>query len=82
MFAVFDAVRKPFHRLALLATVLLLAACDAGIPVVGGNSGQRIDPGAAVPVALLVPLELRLAGAAHRDLMSDRAAAPALPPRS
>ncbi|KRS12545.1 ABC transporter substrate-binding protein [Roseovarius atlanticus] len=55
MFAVFDAVRKPFHRLALLATVLLLAACDAGIPVVGGNSGQRIDPGAAVPVALLVP---------------------------
>ena len=55
MFAVFDAVRKPFHRLALLATILLLAACDAGIPVGGGNSGQRIDPGAAVPVALLVP---------------------------
>jgi 1,4-dihydroxy-2-naphthoate polyprenyltransferase len=37
---------------------------------------------ALVPVALLVPLELRLAGAAHRDLMSARAAAPALPPRS
>ncbi|WP_420557084.1 penicillin-binding protein activator [Roseovarius sp.] len=55
MFAVFDAVRKPFHRLALLATILLLAACDAGLPGAGGNSGQRIDPGAAVPVALLVP---------------------------
>ncbi len=55
MFAVFDAVRKPLHRLALLATMLLLAACDTGIPVAGGNSGQRVDPGAAVPVALLVP---------------------------
>lgn len=55
MFAVFDAVRKPLHRLALLASVLLLTACEAGLPGAGGNSGQRIDPGAAVPVALLVP---------------------------
>ena len=46
----------------------------------GLGTAAFIAPGMAwalVPVAVLVPLELALSGAAHRDLMASRAAAPA-----
>jgi 1,4-dihydroxy-2-naphthoate polyprenyltransferase len=46
----------------------------------GLGTAALIAPGMAwalVPVAVLVPLELVLSGAAHRDLMASRAAAPA-----
>ena len=47
--------------------------------IAGGlGTAALIAPGMAwalVPVALLVPLELALSGAAHRDLMAARAAA-------
>ncbi|MBZ8118220.1 penicillin-binding protein activator [Roseovarius sp. LXJ103] len=56
MFAVFSSARKAMRRLAALCTVLIVAACQpASLGGSGGNSGQSIDPGAPVAVALLVP---------------------------
>ncbi|MEZ5716244.1 MAG: penicillin-binding protein activator [Paracoccaceae bacterium] len=61
MFAVFPPIRKSAARLAAqgvaLASALWLAACEP-ISLSSGTSaagGPRIDPGAPVPVALLVP---------------------------
>lgn len=51
MFAVLTPARKVLWRLAALFSILALAACQTVAP--GG--GPRVDPGAAVPVALLVP---------------------------
>lgn len=61
MFAVFKAAQTLCRRTVMRsfagAALIGLAACEpidlAGLA--GGNSGQQIDPGAAVPVALLVP---------------------------
>lgn len=56
MFAVFLSARKAMHRLAALCTVLIVAACQpVSLGGSGGNTGQSIDPGAPVAVALLVP---------------------------
>ena len=56
MFAVFLSARKAMRRLAALCTVLIVAACQpVSLGGGGGNSGQSIDPGAPVAVALLVP---------------------------
>ncbi|WP_135504682.1 penicillin-binding protein activator [Roseovarius aestuariivivens] len=56
MFAVFAALRKPLRALALLATVVALAACDTVMPAgTGGGAGQRVTPGQPLQVALLVP---------------------------
>jgi len=56
MFAVFPSARKAMRRLAVLCTALVVAACEP-VGLTGGsdNSGQSIDPGAPVAVALLVP---------------------------
>ncbi len=51
MFAVPAALRKPVARLAALAALIALAACQ---PVAPGNTGP-VSRGGAVPVALLVP---------------------------
>ncbi|MET4104169.1 ABC-type branched-subunit amino acid transport system substrate-binding protein [Roseovarius sp. MBR-78] len=51
MFAVPAALRKPVARLAALAALIILAACQ---PVALGNTGP-VSRGGAVPVALLVP---------------------------
>jgi len=52
MFAVFRRPRNLLLRLAAVASVLMLAACD---PSAMGAFGPRLDSGAPVPVALLVP---------------------------
>ena len=52
MFAVPAALRKPIARLAALAALIALAACQ---PVTLGNTGGAVSRGGAVPVALLVP---------------------------
>jgi len=56
MFAVLTSARKVLWRVVALFSILVLASCEA-IPVAGGGggTGQRVDPGAPVPVALLVP---------------------------
>ncbi|SMO53047.1 penicillin-binding protein activator [Paracoccus laeviglucosivorans] len=49
-------LRRPFARLAAIASALVLAACqpiETGVS--GGSSGQTIDPSQPVQVALLVP---------------------------
>jgi ABC-type branched-subunit amino acid transport system substrate-binding protein len=51
MFVVPAALRKPVARLAALAALIALAACQ---PVALGNTGP-VSRGGAVPVALLVP---------------------------
>lgn len=48
-------MRRVAARIFALTAVAFLAACDITIPGAGGNSGQEIDPGAPVRVALLVP---------------------------
>jgi hypothetical protein len=51
-------IRRPAARLAAFAALLWLAACGAvvvSVPAGGPQGGQRIDPGAPVQVALLVP---------------------------
>jgi len=56
MFAFFTRTRKAAARLAAFTSLLWLAACS--VPNVVGlnqNTGQTIDPGAPVQVALLVP---------------------------
>jgi len=52
MFANLRLTRNPLMRLAAAASALLLAACQ---PTPGTGTGPRIDTGAAVPVALLLP---------------------------
>lgn len=47
--------RQAAARIFALTAFAFLAACDLALPSSGGNSGQQIDPGAPVQVALLVP---------------------------
>lgn len=47
--------RHIIARIFALTAFAFLAACDLALPGAGGNSGQQIDPGAPVQVALLVP---------------------------
>ncbi len=55
MFAVFAALRNPMRAIALLLSVVTLAACNATLPNVGSGTGQGTDTSAPIPVALLVP---------------------------
>lgn len=57
MFALARLTPKPLPKLAALASALALAACDAPVAGLGQGpqTGQQIDPGQPVPVALLVP---------------------------
>lgn len=71
MFAVLTSIRKRAALLTAIAAVTWLAACQPiAVGGLGGgsNSGQRIDPGAPVPVALLVP---RGSGKASDDLLAS-----------
>ncbi len=55
MFAVLSATRKRFARLSVLISAVWLTACQpVSLGDIGGG-GQSLSPGAAVPVALLVP---------------------------
>lgn len=54
MFALLRAPRKPLMRITALMSAFWLAACEP-VSTVGSNAGQRIEPGTAVQVALLVP---------------------------
>lgn len=54
MFAVFAVLRKPLKLLAVFMSFVALAACQTALPG-SGTGGQGINPGAPVPVALLVP---------------------------
>ena len=54
MFARMTPARKSLRRITALAALTFLAACGA-VVVPGGDVGQRVSPGATVPVALLVP---------------------------
>ncbi len=57
MFAVFESARKFWNRsvtpVVAAIGVMALAACEP--MAIGGLDGPRVDPGDAVPVALLVP---------------------------
>lgn len=57
MLSILGAARKALMRHAARAVAVVslgaLAACD--VPIAGGGIGPSIDPGAPVPVALLVP---------------------------
>ncbi|MGC8202136.1 penicillin-binding protein activator [Aliiroseovarius sp. PTFE2010] len=55
MFAFLRRARKSLTRFALAGSVVALAACDPGAFTLPGGSGQRIDSGEPVQVALLVP---------------------------
>ncbi|SFP88102.1 penicillin-binding protein activator [Tranquillimonas alkanivorans] len=56
MYAHVRAARKPIARLMAGLLLIAAAACAPVAPLApGADVGQRIDPGAAVPVALLVP---------------------------
>lgn len=57
MFAFLHPLRKALRPIVLGTAALTLAACDPSmVPTLGGGgSGQRIDPSAPIPVALLVP---------------------------
>ena len=57
MYARMPRARKLASRLFVLMSAAWLAACAGGPQLVapGANTGQRIDPGAPVQVALLVP---------------------------
>ena len=55
MFAVLHAPRKVLIRVFVLLSVLWVAACETGLPAASGGGGQQINPGAPIPVALLVP---------------------------
>ncbi|WP_422071905.1 penicillin-binding protein activator [Tranquillimonas rosea] len=73
MFASFAALRNPLGRLALLLSFLAAAACTPMAPMTGGNSGQRIDPGAPVQVALLVPQSASNGGASISQSVENAA---------
>ncbi|WP_116134930.1 ABC transporter substrate-binding protein [Tropicimonas sp. IMCC34043] len=53
MFSALRNSRATIGRVLAVIGLLTLAACD-GLPT-GGSGGPSIDPGAAVPVALLIP---------------------------
>ena len=58
MFKVARSTRRTFMKSLAVVSAVALAACEPislGNPVGGGNSGQRIDLSAPVPVALLIP---------------------------
>ena len=56
MFAFFTSARKAAARLTALVSLLWLAACSVPTTLTPTqDTGQRIDPGAPVQVALLVP---------------------------
>lgn len=57
MFALTRLTSKPLPKLAALASALALAACGAPVGGIGQGpqTGQLIEPGQPVPVALLVP---------------------------
>lgn len=56
MFAVLSFARKLSGRVVALLAIFWLAACQPiGIGATSNAGGQQIDPGVAVPVALLVP---------------------------
>ena len=67
MFAVLTPARKLIARLTVLLSALWLAACEPISINPMGNSGQKIDPNAPVPVALLVP---RGSGNSGDDLLA------------
>ena len=67
MFAVLTPARKLIARLTVLLSALWLAACEPRSINPMGNSGQKIDPNAPVPVALLVP---RGSGNSGDDLLA------------
>lgn len=54
MFSLLSITQKFAGRLVALLSILWLAACQP-VSLSGGKTGQRIDPKAPVPVALLVP---------------------------
>ena len=54
MFARMTSTRKVIGRVTALAAMAWLAACETVVPP-AADSGQRIAPGSAVQVALLVP---------------------------
>jgi len=54
MFSFLSVSKKYAGRFVALMSILWLAACQP-VSLSGGGSGQRIDPKAPVPVALLVP---------------------------
>lgn len=70
MFAVLHAPRKVLIRVFVLLSVLWVAACETGLPAASGGGGQQINPGAPIPVAMLVPKGSPVAGeeALARDL--------------
>jgi ABC-type branched-subunit amino acid transport system substrate-binding protein len=55
MFVRFPSIRSAIARIFMLMSCVWLAACDPVMVSTGANSGQRIDPGAPVQVALLLP---------------------------
>jgi ABC-type branched-subunit amino acid transport system substrate-binding protein len=69
MFAVFTPVRKALAKFAALASIVALAGClpEGGVSLSGG-AGQKIDPRAPIPVALLVPKSHSGAGGVGRSL--------------
>ncbi|SLN14725.1 hypothetical protein ROJ8625_00466 [Roseivivax jejudonensis] len=66
MIARFVPARKACRRVVAALALTALAACDAA--VLPSASGPRVDPGAPVPVALLVPQSDANAGAIARSL--------------
>ena len=57
------SLRRPLARVGAVVSALFLAACEPGATGSGTQTGQQIDPGQPVPVALLVP-----AGTGNPDL--------------
>ncbi|PUB16350.1 penicillin-binding protein activator [Yoonia sediminilitoris] len=55
MFARFSMARNPAVRFFAFLSMMWLAACDTAILSPTANTGQQIDAGAPVQVALLVP---------------------------
>ncbi|MFV2053618.1 penicillin-binding protein activator [Aliiroseovarius sp. YM-037] len=53
MFAVLSSARKSLGKIAIVMSLIWLAACDT-VPI-GANTGPRINTNNPVPVALLVP---------------------------
>lgn len=76
MLSVFSSPRKALKSVALAALALWVAACE---PVPVGTRGPAIDPGAPVPVALLLPAGSGNAGddtlARHLKQAADMAVA-------
>lgn len=70
MFAVFTPVRKTMAKIAAVVSVVALAGCfpEGGLSISGGGGGQKIDPNAPIPVALLVPKSHSGAGPVGRSL--------------